>query len=86
MYSGVSTIRSCEIGTVQGSIHGPILYAIFVSPIFDMQDLIKFADDNFIIRSYKEVEGARRELQMALDVIIMAQGLSVNEKDRIKNI
>ena len=80
MYSGVSTIRSCELGTVQGSIHGPILYAIFVSPIFDMQDLIKFANDNFIIKSYKEVEGARRELQMALDVIIMAQGLRLKCK------
>ena len=36
--------------TIQGSILGPILYAIFVSPLFDLADLTNFADDNFIIR------------------------------------
>jgi hypothetical protein len=37
-------------GTVQGSILGPILYAMYVSPLFDLHDLTNFADDNFIIR------------------------------------
>ncbi len=37
-----------HLGTVQGSILGPVLYAIFVSPIFDIPDMSAFADDTFI--------------------------------------
>ena len=34
---GVSSyIRITDVGTVQGSILGPILYAMFVSPLFDL--------------------------------------------------
>jgi hypothetical protein len=33
---------------VQGSILGPIRYANFVSPLFDLYDLSAFADDTFI--------------------------------------
>ena len=36
-------------GTIQGSILGPILYAIYVSPLFDLTDLSNFADDNFAL-------------------------------------
>ena len=36
-------------GTIQGSILGPILYAVYVSPLFDLTDLSNFADDNFAI-------------------------------------
>jgi hypothetical protein len=31
-------------------ILGPVLYAIFVYPLFDMEDLFAFADDAFIPR------------------------------------
>ena len=33
----------------QGSIIGPVLYAIIVSPFCDLQSLINFADDNFCV-------------------------------------
>ena len=36
-------------GIVQSSILGPILYAIFVSPLFDIEKLTNFADDNFLL-------------------------------------
>ena len=36
------------LGTVQGSILGPVLYAIFVSPMFDIDFFLSFADDTFI--------------------------------------
>ena len=32
----------------QGSILGPILYANYVSAIFDIADLFNFADDNYV--------------------------------------
>ena len=44
-----SDIYYSEDGTIQGSVLGPILYAIFVSPLFDLADITNFADDNFII-------------------------------------
>jgi hypothetical protein len=36
--------------SVQGLILGPILYAIYVSPLFDLHNLTNFADDNFIMK------------------------------------
>ena len=36
-----------DVGTIQGSILGPILYALFVSPLFDLTQITNFADDNF---------------------------------------
>ena len=39
-----------ETGTIQGSILGPSLYAVFVSPLFDLQKLSNYADVNFIVR------------------------------------
>ena len=41
-----SYIRLSDIGTVQGSILGPFLYAVYVSPLFDLTDFHAFADDN----------------------------------------
>ena len=40
-----SFIRLSDLGTVQGSILGPFLYALFVSPLFDLTKLTAFADD-----------------------------------------
>ena len=45
----VSNVLDSEDGTIQGSVLGPILYAIFVSPLFDLANLTNFADDNFIL-------------------------------------
>ena len=44
-----SRLFDSDVGTIQGSILGPVLYAIFVSPLFDLQSLINFADDNFCV-------------------------------------
>ena len=38
------------MGTVQGSILGPILYALFVAPLFDLAKMTLFADDKYVIR------------------------------------
>ena len=45
-----SVLKSTNTGTIQGSRLGPISYAKFVSPLFDLEKLTNYADDNFIIR------------------------------------
>ena len=46
-----SFIRLSDLGTVQGSILGPFLYALFVSPLFDMTLLTAFADDKQVVEA-----------------------------------
>ena len=45
----VSHVLESEDGTIQGLVKGPILYTIFVSPLFGLANLTNFADDNFIL-------------------------------------
>ena len=44
-----SFIKISELGKVQGSILAPFLYAIFVSPLFDLAPFFAFADDMQVI-------------------------------------
>ena len=44
-----SALFDSNVGTIQGSVLGPILYALFVSPLFDLTQLTNFADDNFYL-------------------------------------
>jgi hypothetical protein len=43
---------------VKGSILGPIVYATYVSPLFDLHNLTNFADDNLIIKAQQPYAGA----------------------------
>ena len=43
-------------GTIQGSTLGPILYAIFVVPLFELMDLFNFLDDNFTLSVSKKLK------------------------------
>ena len=35
-----SVLFDSDTGTIQGSVLGPVLYALFVSPLFDLDDLV----------------------------------------------
>ena len=51
-----SDVHLLDAGIVQGSILGPILYAIFVSPMFDLAKMTLFADDNYLVCWNKTVQ------------------------------
>ena len=76
-----SAVHYSNTGTVQGSVLGPVLYAIFVSLIFDLTKITNFADDNFIIRWNKVLSKLIVDLEKDLEMIVKwlkDSGLVVN--------
>ena len=70
-------------GTIQGSILGPILYAIFVAPLYNVSKLSNYADDNFAITKNKSKYACIKEMEAKLKTIIKwlnDSGLKVNEQ------
>ena len=43
-----STIHEDKSGTIQGSVLGPVLFCLFIRPLFEIEDLTTYADDNYI--------------------------------------
>ena len=80
---GVSSyVHETNVGTVQGSILGPILYAIFVSPLFDLTDLTLYADDNYIVRWNSILHLLILDMKISLEMItkwLRQSGLKVND-------
>ena len=77
-----SNFTEINSGTIQGSILGPILYAIFVAPLYDIEKLSNFADDNFILTNSKNKSFCITSMEEKLRVIIKwlkDSGLKVNE-------
>ena len=79
----VSNIVNTSHGTIQGSILGPILYAIYVSPLFDLTNISNFADDNFVLTWSQSKQTAINEMENKLTLItewLKGSGLKVNEQ------
>ena len=77
-----SIIFNTNIGTIQGSILGPILYALFIRPIYDFEKITTFADDNYVVERNQNKECALKELGRRLERIVKwlkDSGLKVNE-------
>jgi hypothetical protein len=67
---------------VQGSILGPVLYAIFILPFFEIADMLAFADDNFIPQYGASVKQLVRVVEKDLESIMKwmkSSGLKVND-------
>ena len=77
-----SCVHECSVGTVQGSILGPILYSIFVSPLLALTELTLFADDNYALLWNKSKADLVLAMQTKLELItswLRDSGLKVNE-------
>ena len=48
---------------------GPVLYVLFVSPLFDSTKLINFSDDNFCVEGKSDLNALIVKLEMKLKMI-----------------
>ena len=80
---GINSFIHCSgVGTVQGSVLGPILYSLFVSPLLDLEKITLFADDNYILVWNKHKNQLIIDMQFKLENItkwLKDSGLKVNE-------
>ena len=77
-----SVMMAMESGTIQGSILGPVLFAIFISPMEDVvEGLATYADDNYKISAgITETISLTRCVKGSEDMVkwMNGSGLSVN--------
>ena len=77
-----SVLFDLLLGTIQGSILGPILYAIFVAPVFDLEVFLAFADDSYVTKCNKSLELLMVDMKKSLEAItkwLRQSGLKVNQ-------
>jgi hypothetical protein len=84
-----SSIHYSNTGTILGFVLGPVLYAIFVSLLFDLTNITNFADENFIVMWNGILSNLVNNLEKELEMItkwLRGSGLLVNsEKTEICN-
>ena len=70
------------LGTVQGSILGPILYALFVSPLLSLEFVLVFADDNYMPKVNSVLPQLIIDMEKTLEAMtkwLRKSGLVVNQ-------
>ena len=82
-----SSFFPIQCGTVQGSVLGPVLFSLFISPIYELEDMISYADDSYIISGEKTKEASKIVLEKSINVVanwLKNSGMKVNvEKTEI---
>ena len=58
-----SEFYKISAGTVQGLVMGPLLFALFISPIYNLVDLTTFADDNYLLRGNANLDDLKTEME-----------------------
>ena len=78
-----SMLYDINIGTVQGSILGPVLFSLFISPVFELKNVVAYADDTYTMTSSGSKENLLTDIGEALTAISLwfrRSGLKVNEE------
>jgi hypothetical protein len=57
-----SVLFDVLLGTLQGCVLGPVLYSIFVSPLFDIVSALSFANDSYAVKSNKNKEESIKDM------------------------
>jgi hypothetical protein len=64
-----SIVFDLLMGTVQGSVLEPLLYAIFLSPLFDMVHVLSFVDDSYKLETNSSKVKLVRDMGKSLELI-----------------
>ena len=78
-----SMLYDINIGTVQGSILGPVLFSLFISPILEHGKMVAYADDSYTIINGKTKGQVTAEIGTVLTEMSLwfkNSGLKVNEE------
>jgi hypothetical protein len=80
---GESTyMENSKHGTVQGSVLGPVLFSLFIRPVYKIENLTTYADDNYVMRTGHELKDVLQRTQQAIENVsswLKKSGLKVNE-------
>ncbi len=77
-----SILYELLLGAEQGSILGPVLYTIFVSPVFRTSGLKLFADDSYVTKSNESITELITDMEKTLEAItqwLKQSGVKVNQ-------
>ena len=77
-----SMLYNINIGTVQGSVLGPVLFSLFIAPVLSLTNIVAYADDNYVVTTGKTRQEASNSIGKALTLASMwfkNSGLKVNE-------
>lgn len=71
-------------GTVQGSVMGPILFSIFVAPVFNLSNnIIAYADDTYIVSTSNDAEDLHLQTERTTGLVhkfFDESGMIINEQ------
>ena len=86
-YMYVEVNNSCSMfteilaGTLQGSCLGPVLFALFISPVYEIVNCFTYADDNYTIECGKDLDQTIGKVKMKSEILInwlKKSGMKVN--------
>jgi len=62
---------------------GPILYNLFIQPIYDLLSMTSYADDNYLLEHDKDIQSTIGKVKMKSEILtswFRKSGLKINEK------